>query len=261
MKSISFTDIIMSSLKMLIFPTSYNAKTGNIIQSYSSRSTCPEKCPLKACGCYAEGYYTRKIWDRCDSPNDTRYVANEEQLRLTLLEATKQHLKGASNNSPVLFRHNVAGDVAIEGTSVIDSSRINILADAVEYVNTLFPDSLKGYTYTHCTINKDAASIIQDAASKGFLINASCETIQEVVQAKALGINTVITSVSPDETKMALKASGIPSAQCPAQTHAGRNCDECRLCSRDRKTTIIFGVHGSASKKATKVIMIKNAEG
>lgn len=131
----------------------------------------------------------------------------------------------------------------------------------MEYVNTLFPDSLNGYTYTHCEINADAAGIIHDAASKGFLINASCETIHEVMQAKALGINTVITSVSPDETKRALKASGIPSVQCPAQTHAGRNCDECRLCSRDRKTTIIFGVHGSASKKATKVIMIKNSEG
>lgn len=250
----------MSSLKMLVFTTSSNAKTGNIIQSYSSSSTCPEKCPLKASGCYAEGYYMRKIWARCDNPKDTRYVANEDKLRLTLLEATIQHLKGDSRNNPVLFRHNVAGDVAIEGTSVIDSGRINILATAVEYVNTLFPDSLKGYTYTHCEINRYSAGIIHDAASKGFLINASCETIREVMQAKALGINTVITSVSPDETKRELKASGIPSVQCPAQTHAGRNCDECRLCSRDRKTTIIFGVHGSAHKKAAEVIMIKNAK-
>lgn len=249
----------MSSLKMLVFTSSSNAKTGNIIQSYSSRSTCPEKCPLRAGVCYAEGYYTRKIWDRCDNPMDKRYVANDEQLRATLLEATKQHLKGDSNNSTVLFRHNVAGDVATEGTSVLDSRRINSLTGAVEYVNKLFPDSLRGYTYTHCEINAHAAGIIRDAASRGFLINASCETIPEVIQAKSLGINTVITSVSPDETKRALKASGIPSVQCPAQTHAGRNCKECRLCSRDRKTTIIFGVHGSAAKKATKAIIIKNA--
>lgn len=195
-----------TNLKMIIFTSSSNAKTGDIIQSYSSRSTCPERCPLKAGGCYAEGFYIRKIWDRCDNPNDTRFVANDDQLRLTLLEATKQRLKGASNNSPVLFRHNVAGDVAIEGTSIIDSSRINILADAVEYVNTLFPDSLRGYTYTHCEINEDAAGIIHDAASRGFLINASCETISEVIRAKSLGINTVIVSSSPDETKKGIKS-------------------------------------------------------
>lgn len=82
-----------TDLKIILFPSSSNAKTGNIIQSYSSRATCPEKCPLKAGGCYAEGYYTRKLWDRCDNPEDPRYVANYDQLRLALLEATIQHIK------------------------------------------------------------------------------------------------------------------------------------------------------------------------
>lgn len=243
-----------TDLKIILFPSSSNAKAGNIIQSYSSRATCPEKCPLKDGGCYAEGYRTRKLWDRCDNPEDTRYVANYDQLRLALLEATIQHIKGSPNT---LFHHNVAGDVAIEGTSVIDIKRVNILADAVKYVNTLFPDSLIGYTYTHCEISEYAAGIIHEAASKGFLINASCETVSEVMQAKALGINTVITSVNPEETKKALKASGIVGVQCPAQTHADRNCEECRLCARDRKTTVIFSIHGETAKKAAKVIMMK----
>lgn len=246
-----------TDLKIILFPRSSNAKTGNIIQSYSSRATCPEKCPLKAGGCYAEGYRTRKLWDRCNNPNDPRYVANYDQLRLALLEATIQHIKGSPKKNPVLFRHNVAGDVAIEGTSVIDINRVNILADAVKYVNTLFPDSLTGYTYTHCEISEYAAGIIHEAASKGFLINASCETVSEVMQAKALGINTVITSVNPEETKKALKASGIVGVQCPAQTHADRNCKECRLCARDGKITVIFGIHGNTAKKAAKVIMMK----
>lgn len=209
---------------------------------------------MKSGGCYAEGYRTRKLWDRCDNPEDTRYVANYDQLRLALLEATIQHIKGSPNT---LFRHNVAGDVAIEGTSVIDIKRVNILADAVKYVNTLFPDSLIGYTYTHCEISEYSAGIIHEAASKGFLINASCETVSEVMQAKALGINTVITSVNPEETKKALKASGIVGVQCPAQTHADRTCEECRLCARDRKTTVIFSIHGGTAKKAAKVIMMK----
>ena len=243
-----------TDLKIVIFPRSSNAKTGNIIQSYSSRATCPEKCPLKDGGCYAEGYYTRKLWDRCDNPEDPRYVANYDQLRLALLEATIQHIK---DSPKVLFRHNVAGDVAIEGTSVIDIKRVNILADAIKYVTTLFPDSLTGYTYTHCEISEYSAGIIHEAASKGFLINASCETVSEVMQAKALGVNTVITSVNPEETKKALKDSGIVGVQCPAQTHADRNCKECQLCARDRKATVIFEVHGNTAKKAAKVIMMK----
>lgn len=32
---------------MILLPKSSNAKTGNVIQSYSSRSTCPERCPFK----------------------------------------------------------------------------------------------------------------------------------------------------------------------------------------------------------------------
>lgn len=90
------------------------------------------------------------------------------------------------------------------------------------------------------------------AVDNGFLINASCETVSEVMQAKALGINTVITSVNPEETKKALKASGIVGVQCPAQTHADRNCKECRLCARDRKTTVIFEVHGNTAKRPLK---------
>ena len=92
-----------TNLKIILFPSSSNAKTGNIIQSYSSRATCPEKCPLKSGGCYAEGYYTRKLWDRCDNPEDTRYVANRDQLRLALLEATIQHIKGLPKKNPYCF--------------------------------------------------------------------------------------------------------------------------------------------------------------
>lgn len=41
-------------INMILLPESSNAKTGNIIQSYSSPSSCPVSCPFKESGCYAK---------------------------------------------------------------------------------------------------------------------------------------------------------------------------------------------------------------
>ena len=84
--------------------------------------------------------------------------------------------------------------------------------------------------------------------------------MQEVKHAKSLGINTVIASIDPNETARELKAMGMHGVQCPAQTKDGVSCDSCRLCARNRDVVVIFGVHGTASKKATKVIMLKKGK-
>ena len=34
-------------INMILIPESQNTKTGNIIQSYSSPSSCPVSCPFK----------------------------------------------------------------------------------------------------------------------------------------------------------------------------------------------------------------------
>lgn len=57
----------------------------------------------------------------------------------------------------------------------------------------------------------------------------------------------------------ALKAKGIPAVQCPAQTK-GITCKECRLCSRDRESVVLFEVHGQRKGKARRVIQIKRAQ-
>lgn len=247
----------MSALKMILLPTSSNKKTGDIMQSYSSRSTCPTSCVFKGHGCYAEDTHTRMVWDRCEDKNDARYVINGEHLKLGLLEGAFNKLRKNPMRDSILFRHNVAGDIAIEGTDIIDVNRVNTIAGAIEGANNVVGEIIKGYTYTHCKINLDASDIIHDAAKRGFLINASCETAEEARHAKALGINVVIASVDPKETERELKAMGLYGAQCPAQVKEGIDCNHCQLCAKNRKVVIIFGVHGNASKKAAKVIMMK----
>lgn len=247
----------MSALKMILLPTSSNKKTGDVIQSYSSRVTCPNSCKFKKNGCYADGYHTARQWDRCDNPEDARYIINGEHLAIGLKAAVFDKLRKDPTRNKVLFRHNIAGDIAIEGTSTIDVNRVDAIAKAIVDTNETVGNVLQGYTYTHCTIDPNASNIIHDAAYKGFLINASCETVEEVRHAKSLGINAVIASVDPKETTRELKDVGMHGVQCPAQTKDGVSCDSCRLCARNRNVVVIFGVHGTASKKAAKVIMLK----
>ena len=246
-------------MKMILLPTSSNKKTGDIMQSYSSRSTCPKDCVFKNNGCYAEGYHTKMVWDRCEDKNDARYVINGEQLKIGLLEGAFNKLRKKPTRESILFRHNVAGDLAVEGTNLIDVNRVDTIAGAIEGANKVAGEIIKGYTYTHCNIDLNASDIIHDAAHKRFLINASCETVDEVKHAKSLGINAVIASVDPKETEKELKAVGLYGAQCPAQVNEGMDCDRCQLCAKNRKVVIIFEVHGQSKGKARRVIQLKRA--
>lgn len=256
----------MDSLKMILIPESSNVKTGNIIQSYSSRSTCPERCPFKdGKGCYAEGRYTSRVWDRCEDKSDSRYISNEKELKIALTGFLLERVHKDSK-AKVLFRHNVAGDIAVKGASMIDESLVKALSDAVAFANSIFTGNLRGYTYTHCEIDKDSAKVIHDAYDKEFLINASCETVSEVKRVKDLGVDAVIASVDPKETLKDLEEEGLKGVLCPAQLAEltqgteGMTCEKCRLCSRHREAVVIFKVHGRAHKRATKVIMLKQQQ-
>lgn len=248
----------VTNLKMILLPTSSNKKTGNIIQSYSARSTCPNRCPLKGNGCYADNYHTSMQWNRCENVSDPRYVSNLRDLTLSLIEAIAPRVK--KGVTEVLFRHNVAGDIAHENSDVIDASRVNTIADACKSAGKIMGVTVRGYTYTHCSISSQNAKVIHEALAKNFIINYSCETVNEVKKANELGCDTVITSINPKETIKDLKAEGIIAVQCPAQVREDIDCNNCQLCAKNRKVVIIFKVHGSASKKASKVIMMKKID-
>lgn len=244
-----------ANLAMIVIPKSSNEKTGNIIQSYSARSTCPNRCPLKNSGCYADSYHTSRQWDRCENVLDPRYVSNVKDLTMSLIEAIAPRAK--KGVTEVLFRHNVAGDIAQENSNIINVSRVNAIADSCKSAGAVMGVTVRGYTYTHCSISTRNAKIIHEALAKDFVINYSCETVGEVMKANELGCDTVITSIDPKETIKNLKAVGIKAVQCPAQTRNNVSCESCKLCSRHRVTTVVFKIHGNGSNKARKVIMLK----
>lgn len=247
-----------SNLAMILIPESSNEKTGNIIQSYSHRATCPNRCPLKGNGCYADSYHTSRQWDRCEDESDKRYISNGRDLTLDLMSAIALHAKKGEKD--ILFRHNVAGDIAFPNSNMIDGERLNTIVEACNKVATIAEVNLMGYTYTHCTLSMQNVKKVQGAQTKGFTVNFSCETINEVKEVKMMDCNAVITSVDPQETVKAIKAEGFKALQCPAQTIEGMDCKKCKLCARNREAVIVFAVHGNGSKKAKRVIMLKTGK-
>lgn len=247
------------NLAMILIPESSNPKTVNIIQSYSNRSTCPNRCPLKNNGCYADSYHTSRQWDRCDDEGDKRYIANGHDLTLDLMSAVALHAKRGEKS--ILFRHNVAGDIALPNSDMIADERLNTIVESCNKVSSILNNiKLMGYTYTHCSLTMQNFNKVKKAQSKGFVVNFSCETIEEVKKVKFAGCNAVLTSVSPEETTKALKTEGLKAVQCPAQTNKDMSCKKCKLCARNREAVVIFAIHGNGSKKAQKVIMLKTAK-
>lgn len=244
---------------ILLFPESSNQKTGDVIQSYSPERFCPTSCPFKGNGCYAESYHTLRVWRRADNPEDKRRVhGGEEGLAYALLSAVlAKRAKGDITTQ--LFRHNVAGDMAVSGTAKLDVVTLMGLARAVQKVNkSLTGNALLGYTYTHCDLTQKDYGYIRQAQSMGFNVNVSCETIEEAIKAKAQGCSVFLACDNVEATKEQLKAKGYHSLQCPSQTH-GKSCKSCQLCAKNIKPIILIEVHGQSKAKAKKVIMMKRA--
>lgn len=242
-------------MKCVVFPTSSNPKTGNVIQSYSSKESCPVRCPFKGSGCYGESYHTARQWARADDLSDPRAVDCAESMARILVSSALTRPGGV-----ILFRHNVAGDMAVAGTSALDYSEIAGLGAAVTMANGLLRNverSILAYTYTHCEIDAAAAEIIRAAC---ITINASCETAAECKNAAEHGVPSAMACADIDAAKAALKAEGLNGVQCPAQTR-GTNCDKCRLCARkNRKAVVLFALHGNGAKRAARAIEIKVAK-
>lgn len=249
-------------MKMIFFKSSENSKTGDIMQSYSSKSSCPKRCPFKGSGCYAEGVRTAKIWARADDESDKRFVASRADLTRALVGGVIEHSK--EPETELLFRHNIAGDLAVKNTSYFNTYEFLEIASAIDLVNTVcsgnFGKVVTGFMYTHCELtegDKDAINSVRGVMT----VNVSADSIVEARTAKARGFNTVLTSVNPeDDIKLLREVHDLTAVQCPAQTREGVTCKSCRLCTRDREAIVVFGIHGTNKGKARKAIQIHRAK-
>lgn len=212
---------------------SKNVKTGDMPQTYSTKSYCPDTCPLKLNGCYAEDFLTNLTWAK----------VTDGKVGKTWDDFTVQIQELKPNT---IWRHNVGGDLPHLNGS-LDGGMIKQLSQA----NT----GKRGYTYTHHLPNiADNLAILKQANNDGFTINLSANNNKEAMKYFSLGLPTVVIT---NQTKNHTLEDGTPVVICPAQVSDNIDCKTCGYCAKsDRKAVVGFIAHGSRSKKVIAIASI-----
>jgi len=162
----------MKNIKFHFTLVSGNRKTGPIPVTTTEKSSCPDSCPFKKNGCYAEYGPLNYHW------------MNVEKLGISALELLKKIKKLPKFQ---LWRHNQAGDLPhYEGK--IDS----VFLDALTQANK----GKRGFTYTHHELNADNVTAIKKANRGGFTVNVSANNMAQAIdyQYKGLPVVCVVPS-------------------------------------------------------------------
>ena len=206
-----------------------NAKTGAIPVSTTSADSCPDSCPLKSGGCYAENGKLGMHW---------RAVSNSKRGGdfQSFIDQIKSLPRGQ------LWRHNQAGDLpGVNG--VIDSELLAALVIANK--------GKRGFTYTHKPLTLENKAAIQAANAQGFTINLSANNPDQVDSLLALNIAPVVTVLPENSPKVTYSKGGNKIVVCPAQTNNKTTCATCGLCQLSSRPYVIgFLAHGAGKKKA-----------
>ena len=214
---------------------SRNSKVGPIPVSTSTAATCPDACPLKGAGCYAEGgpvaLHWRKVTEGVRGTDWNTFVAQIAALP-----------------EGQLWRHNQAGDLPGENNA-IDSKMLGELVNANK--------GKRGWTYTHKSVvdaaNRDA---IRDANANGFTINLSGNNLAHADELAALNIGpvVVIQDVAEGTRADTTTPAGHRVATCPATYRDDVTCASCQLCQRkNRKVIVGFPGHGMRTRAARAI--------
>jgi len=215
---------------------STNSKVGlGVAVSTSTATTCPDACPLKRAGCYADSGPLALHW---------RKVTKAERglIWRAFIKSVQALPVGWK------FRHNQAGDLLGQNNR-IHRGMLRQLAGAVA------SRSLRAWTYTHKPLTKSNVAAIKEANESGFVVNLSADNLKEADRKAATGLP--VTVILPrDAAPVTYTPQGRKVVTCPAQTRQGTTCSSCMLCQRgDRSVIVGFKVHGTGAKKAEKVAL------
>ncbi len=218
---------------LLFTPISGNQKTGPIPVSTSSKTTCPDACPLKSKGCYAASGALNIHWSRLTA--GAAGIAWD-----SFLSSVRKLRKGT------LWRHNQAGDLAGENNS-IDRAKLRQLAAANKGKHAI--------VYSHKPVlpgqaPESAANLaaIREAIASGFNINASANNLAHADKLLALGLPTVAI-VSSEQVTNCKTPAGARVVICPASVRDNVTCSTCGLCANGKRAYVIgFPAHGNAKQ-------------
>lgn len=209
---------------------SQNAKLGDASTTYAAQVSCPTTCAFFAGGgCYAE---TGRLGKFVTSPlNDAAAEIGASAMDVALAEAAA--IQSMESSRPL--RLHTVGDCATDETARI------VAAAAEDYIER---GGGPVWTYTHAwrTVARESWGTVS--------VLASCETPLDVVLARARGYApSIVVEEFESAKRYPLEPSGTGVLPCPAQTHEGIGCTDCRLCFDDqalleRGYAIAFELHG-----------------
>ena len=215
---------------------SSNSKIGKIPATNSSRLTCPDSCPFKLNGCYADGYYTSLNWNKVTSGER----GSEWPEFLAAIKAIKP---------ATLWRHNVSGDLrpTANNKELIDSKALTQLATANS-------DS-RGFAYTHYLPSKHNIRAIRKANKLGFTVNLSANSVAQSIEYKKAFPDLPVVTVAPSDIGNGTRTiGGQKIVVCPATYKDNVTCKTCKLCSvSNRDSVVAFPAHGTQAKKANLI--------
>lgn len=216
---------------------SRNEKVGPIPVSTTEAKTCPQSCPFKKNGCYADGGPLALFWGKV-----TRGEAG-----LPWSEFCGQiHALPEGQ----LWRHNQAGDLPGEGDTV-DWRALSKLVQANK--------GKRGFTYTHKPVGLEGvgltnAAAIAEANLEGFTVNLSGNNLAHADTLAALQVGPVVCVVDESHPEHSTTPEGRKVVVCPEQTGKAKSCAECGLCQKANRAVIVaFRAHGVSKKKAIAI--------
>lgn len=213
---------------------SRNAKLGQgCAATYVSPATCPETCPLRGSGCYAEEFrsYVPGLRKLMNSTTAAEAVIDHEARLIT---HHGRELRVANSTAPL--RLHVMGDVDGLGS-------VMLLAWACRG----WPGAV--WTYTHRW-----RTLLPHRSRWGRIsVLASIDHFDQAAEALALGYAPAI--VVGQASAARFDRDGVRWTHCPAQRDKAKTCTRCRLCwHADKllaaKRGIVFETHGQRRTKA-----------
>lgn len=211
---------------------SSNTKTGPIPVSTTSPDSCPESCPLKKAGCYADHGPLAIHWRNCS------------MQFADFLKAIAKLPKGQ------FWRHNQAGDLPGDGVT-LDAEAIAQISKANK--------GRRGFTFTHYQ-PQTAGNLeaVKAANASGFTVNLSADNLAMADAYAATGAPVAVILPADFTGKTTRTPQGRLVLRCPATwaeaEEKGTTCANCQLCQDcNRKPIIGFPAHGTAKRKASAV--------
>jgi hypothetical protein len=231
---------------VLFTKKSCNSKVGPIPVSTTSAETCPDACPLKRNGCYADTGPLGMIWSALSKANPGEAFKRGRNMLQSLtwsqfVEAVSALPEGT------LWRHNQAGDLPGVNNAIDHRAPTDLVIANM---------GKRGFTYTHKPLTSENAASIAFANRNGFTINLSADNLAEADELKASGIGPVVTllDASVNGNAQITTPKGTRVVVCPATYRDDINCASCKLCSHALRETIVgFPAHGTSKKKASAI--------